>query len=77
MIRCVMPKSSMKVDSSNIQDVSYDQNSGTMVVTFNNGSTYQYRDVPIGVYQRLIDAPSKGSYFAEYIRHSFQGSRLR
>lgn len=71
-----MPKSSMKVQSSNIQDVSYDAKSQTMVVTFHGGSKYLYRDIPDGVYQRLISAGSKGSYFAQYIRNNYQGSKI-
>jgi hypothetical protein len=72
-----MPKSSMKVVSSNIDEVSYDASSQTMTIEFNSGARYLYRDVPEGVYQRLISAASKGSYFADYIKGTFTGIRIR
>ena len=72
-----MPKSSMKVSSSNIDEVSYDENSQTMTIEFNSGARYLYRDVPKGVYERLINAASKGGYFADNIRPNFTGIRIR
>lgn len=72
-----MPKSSMKVSSSNIDEVNYDDNSQTMTIEFNSGARYLYRDVPRGVYERLISAASKGSYFADNIRPNFRGIRIR
>lgn len=72
-----MPKSSMKVSSSNIDEVTYDDRSQTMTIEFNSGARYLYRDVPRGVYERLISAASKGGYFAENIRPNFTGIRIR
>ncbi len=48
-----------------------------MTIEFNSGARYLYRDVPEGVYQRLISAASKGSYFADYIKGTFTGIRIR
>lgn len=71
-----MPTSSMKVLSSNISDVAYDEKTRTMSITFRDGSTYNYFDVPLGVYDRLITAPSKGSYFAQNIKGRFTSTKI-
>jgi hypothetical protein len=71
-----MPTSSMKVTSSNISDISYDEKSRTMSITFHDGATYNYFDVPIGVYDRLLTAGSKGSYFAQYIKGRFTSTKV-
>ena len=71
-----MPNSSMKVISSNINDVSYDERSQTMSITFHDGSIYNYFNVPEGVYMRLVNASSVGGYFAIYIKGRFTSSRV-
>lgn len=68
---------SMKVSSSNIEEVEYDEQSQTMSVTFNNGSTYALFNVPKGVYERLIKAGSIGSYYASNIKGRYSTSKVR
>lgn len=68
---------SMKVSSSNIEDVEYDEQSETMSVTFNNGSTYALFNVPKAVYERLINAGSIGSYYASNIKGRYSTSKVR
>lgn len=67
---------SMKVSSSNIDDIEYDEKSETMSVTFNNGHTYQLFNVPKGVYERLISAGSIGAYYANNIKGRYSTSRI-
>ena len=38
------------VSSSNLRSIGYDHSSSTLEVEFNNGSIYQYFDVPENVY---------------------------
>ena len=68
---------SMKVSSSNIDEVEYDEQSQTMSVTFNNGSTYSLFNVPKGVYERLINSDSVGSYYASNIKGRYTTSKVR
>jgi len=51
------------VESSNIASVGYDPPSATLEVEFHNSGIYQYFGVPVHVYEELISAGSKGSYF--------------
>lgn len=54
------------VDSSNISAIGH---AGlTLSVTFKNGKTYHYANVPEEKYQALLAASSKGSHFATHIK---------
>jgi len=66
----------MKVSSSNIEDIEYDEKSQTMSVTFNNRSTYQLFNVPKDVYERLIKAGNIGAYYASNIKGRYSTSRV-
>lgn len=66
-----------RVTSSNIFSVGYDAADRTLEVEFHGGSIYQYSDVPASVYQGLLDAPSKGSYFHAHIRTTYSYRQLR
>lgn len=56
------------VDSSNISSIGYDEDSNTLEVEFHSGAVYQYFDVPLNVYQEIMEAGSKGQYFAQHIK---------
>lgn len=65
-----MAKIEMKrVSSSNIEAVGYDDESETLRVSFVNGTTYEYRDVPLLVASGLRTALSPGAFFAKHIKH--------
>ncbi len=62
------------VTSSNINSVGYENN--TLYVSFRRSGIYVYSGVPYNVFQNLLAAPSKGKYFATYIKHSYLCSKL-
>jgi hypothetical protein len=49
---------------------------GVLTIEFRSGDTYQYFDVPSGVFHELMAAGSKGQYFRENIKVSFQYERI-
>lgn len=57
------------VISRNLAAMGYDQVTGELQVQFQNGAIYSYQGVPPEVYQGLVNAPSKGQYFAYAIRN--------
>ena len=59
------------VSSSAIAAVAYDQQSEELSITFRSGQTYNYSNVPMGVYQGLMGASSMGAYFVENIRDNY------
>jgi hypothetical protein len=65
------------VQSSNLASVGYDPATSTLEVEFHNGGVYQYYGVPSQVYESLINAASKGSYFHHNIKmKGYQYSKI-
>lgn len=58
------------VASSAITSVGYQHE--TLEIEFVSGDVYRYLDVPKSVFLELMRAPSKGTFFNERIRDSFQ-----
>lgn len=58
-----------KVTSSNLAEVGYEDVDGTLHVRFVGGEgVHRYSNVPSALYQKLLAAPSVGSFFAKEIR---------
>ena len=64
------------VSSSHIAAIGYDPNTMTLEVEFNDGSLYQYFDVPERVYQELMQAGSKGRFMHANVRNSYRYAKL-
>ncbi len=64
------------VESSMIHAVGYDPEKRIMEIVFNSGRTYQYLNVPSDVYEGLMQAESKGSYFRSVILDMFEYKRI-
>ncbi|WP_218139370.1 KTSC domain-containing protein [Sphingomonas palmae] len=60
------------VNSSAIKRAEYDQVSRRMTLWFPQGHSYTFCGVPAHVYEGLLTAPSKGSYYNAYIRDRYQ-----
>lgn len=58
------------VQSSNISSIGYDENQSILQVEFNNGSIYNYYNVPKTIYSELINAESHGKYLDNQDRKS-------
>lgn len=56
------------VISSNLASVGYDPSSSILEVEFNNGSIYQYYDVPTQIYNDLMSASSHGKYLDQNVK---------
>ncbi|WP_417812170.1 KTSC domain-containing protein [Thalassospira alkalitolerans] len=56
------------VESTNLSSVGYDEDSCTLEVEFHKGGVYQYYDVPKYVFEGLMAAQSKGSYFDQNVK---------
>ena len=56
------------VDSSNIEAIGYDEDSQELYVQFLSGSCYIYHNVPLDVFEALMNAPSKGSFLNREIK---------
>lgn len=66
----------MRHRSSYIEETTYDQQTGDLDVTFNDGSQWRYSSVPRGIYTSFITSPSKGRAFRALIRDSYDAQPL-
>ncbi len=62
----------VKVKSSNVGSVMYDEDQKELFVKFLSGSTYKYREVPLKTAQALFKAPSIGKYLNSSIKGRYQ-----
>ena len=66
----------VKVESSNLASVGYDEASQTLEVTFKNGATYAYSRVPASVHEALMAADSHGKYLNAQIKPRYAATKL-
>lgn len=64
------------VSSSNLSAIGYDEETKTLRIEFNSGSTYDYRGVPKRLMEELLGAESIGSFFHSHIRNDFPYSKV-
>ncbi|MCB4863181.1 KTSC domain-containing protein [Sphingobium sp. PNB] len=63
-------------ESSNIASIRYDDETSTLEVTFLNGGTYQYFDVPEHVSKEFEQQESKGKYLASNIKGHYRYGKI-
>ena len=61
----------IRVSSSAITAVGYEASSGRMKIEFTQGHSYDFCRVPQYVYDGLMRATSKGTYYNENIRDRY------
>lgn len=64
----------MKVESGHLDDVTWEE--GSLLITFKDGKTYRYEDVPMAVYNELVGASSKSEFFRDNIKGVYEFERL-
>jgi len=67
----------IQVRSSNIRSLGYDPDTRTLEVEFHSGGLYRYSGVPESVYHAFMRAPSKGSYFHDYVKDRYTFRQVR
>lgn len=66
----------ISVSSSNVSAVGYDNDTSTLQIRFNDGSLYQYFDVPKPIYVGLLAADSVGKFMHQNVKGAFRYSRV-
>jgi hypothetical protein len=61
----------VRLVSSMMASAGYDPANRVLEIEFATGAVYHYFDVPLDVYQGLVDAASQGRFFHSRIRHTF------
>jgi hypothetical protein len=70
------PRIWLDVESSNIAAIGVDDLLVDLYVRFKNGSCYAYEAVPLSVIRLLVEAPSKGAFFAKEIKLAYRTTKL-
>lgn len=65
-----------RVSSSNVYSIGYDDSSNILEVQFNNGSIYQYSNVPYSIYKGLMSAASHGNYLHAHVKGIYSYRRI-
>jgi len=65
------------VTSSNIQAIGYDPDTAILTIAFNNGSEYEYYDVPQHEFDSFYSANSKGKYGNQHIYKVYRQQKIR
>jgi len=65
-----------EINSSNLKKTEYDTITKKLVVEFNNGSQYEYEEVPHQLYTQFRMSESQGKFFNSKISKSFKYKKL-
>ena len=66
----------IKVDSSMIYAIGYDEQAQVLEVVFTRTGVYRYHNVPKEVYDELMESDSKGSYMRDMIIDTYPTEKL-
>lgn len=66
----------IKLNSSNLDSVEYNEEKSILTVNFKRGASYNYINVPKGLYDGLIVAESCGTYFNSNIKPYYVCEKL-
>jgi KTSC domain len=59
-----------------LEAAAYDRSQALLQLSFRNGTSYRYSDVPAEVYDQLLLAESKGKYFNLHIRNRYVYTKI-
>lgn len=66
----------VKVESSNIEQVGYDNEDSVLFVEYKGGARYSYSKVPQKIYVQLLEAESVGRFMNEEIKGTYDCEKL-
>jgi phage baseplate assembly protein gpV len=65
-----------EIKSSNLKKTEYDTETRKLVVEFNNGTKYEYDEVPHQIYTRFRLSESQGKFFSTDISKKYKFKKL-
>jgi KTSC domain len=68
---------SVVINSSNLKFASYDTNTKTLTTTFNNGSIYEYYELPWVTFTKFRMAESQGKFFNAEISKKYKYKKIK
>lgn len=68
--------SMIKVKSSNIEAVGYDDKTSELHILFKNGGHYAYEGVSVKMYAELLLASSAGRFLSSHIKGTYKARKV-
>lgn len=65
------------INSTNLKSAKYETESELLEITFNNGSVYEYSNVPWKVFTKFRMAESQGKFFNQSIGRSYSYKKVK
>ncbi len=62
--------------SSVVLNTSYNKDTATLMITFVSGKMYEYKNVPLKVYNAMIASGAKGIYFNQHIKGQYDFQKV-
>jgi len=75
MNKSILPFQTVEVNSTAISTAQYEYDNYRLTLTFNNGTAYDYNDVPNFVFEGLRTSASKGKFINKYVLSSYKFKR--
>jgi hypothetical protein len=66
----------LDIDSSNLKGASYNNETQTLTITFNNGGKYEYYKVPMKIFIKFQMSESQGKFFSSEIRAKYDFKKV-
>lgn len=66
----------LPVDSKACASIGYDETRRVLSIAFNSGHIWHYREFTPEAFEAFAQAPSRGSWFAKYIRGQFPSEQM-
>jgi len=67
----------IKMKSSNIVSVDYNEKEQTLIIEFTGGGKYIYSKLSKDIYNNFIKAESKGKFFFKNIKGKFEFKKIK
>jgi hypothetical protein len=67
----------VEIKSTNLKHAKYDTEEKSLVVEFNNGTIYEYENVPWELFTKFRMAESQGSFFSKNIARAFKYKKIK
>ncbi len=67
----------IKVKSSNITSIDYNEKEQILIIEFIGGGKYIYNKLPKDIYNSFIKAESKGKFFFKNIKGKFEFKKIK
>ena len=67
----------VEINSSNLKSAGFNTETETLTITFNNGSIYEYGEVPWEIFTKFRMAESQGKYFNTNISKTYKYQKVK